>query len=75
MCTLSPHISSIEHLLNTAEVAKILGYKEVSIIRMRQPGKGSAYFKQGRYVKYRPPDVEVWVNANMQNEPVTEFSQ
>ena len=50
----------MEHLLNTVEVAKMLGYKEVGIIRMRQPGKGPAYFKQGRYVKYRPSDVEAW---------------
>lgn len=61
----------MEHLIDTAEVAKILGYKPVGIIRMRQLGKGPAYFKQGRYVKYRLSDVEKWVEANMHNEPLT----
>ena len=61
-------MSTMEHLLNTAEVAKILGYKEVGMIRMRQLGTGPAYFKQGRYVKYKPSDVEAWVNANMHNQ-------
>jgi excisionase family DNA binding protein len=51
-------------LLTTAQVAELLGLTEQRVRYWRHEGSGPPYVKLGRAVRYRPADVEDYLNAN-----------
>ena len=54
----------IEPLLNTDEVAKLVGLHSVTLAEWRTQGRGPRWVKLGRKVRYRPRDVEAWLDQN-----------
>jgi len=57
-------VKGIQKLLSTEEVATILGTKPKTLIIWRHKKRYDLPFvKVGRLVKYRPQDVEAFVNA------------
>jgi excisionase family DNA binding protein len=50
-------------LLTTADVAQLLDVNERTLGFWRYAGKGPAYLKVGRRVRYRPADVEAYLEA------------
>jgi excisionase family DNA binding protein len=54
----------MEHLLSIAEVAETLGVPEASLRYWRHLGTGPPSIKIGRHVRYRPADVDKWLEAN-----------
>ena len=53
-------------LLTTADVAQLLDVGERTLEFWRYAGKGPAYLKVGRRVRYRPADVEAYLEARRQ---------
>ena len=53
----------VERLLTLAEVADLLRLSEATLYRQRYFGKlpGSLGFRCGVYVRYRPADIESWI--------------
>ena len=54
----------MERLLSIAEVAAALGVPEASCRYWRYAGTGPTSIKVGRHVRYRPEDVQTWLEAN-----------
>jgi predicted DNA-binding transcriptional regulator AlpA len=50
-------------LLNEHEVAGLLGVSVASIRRWRLLGRGPKYIKIGASVRYKPEDVNAWINS------------
>jgi predicted DNA-binding transcriptional regulator AlpA len=56
----------MEKLLSTEEVAEILGRPARTLRQWRYLGRGPRFVKIGLTVRYRPRDVERWVEAQAQ---------
>lgn len=56
-------ISSDSYLLNEKELAQYLNLTVHALRRFRFEGRGPAYLKMGRLVRYRPEDVQAWLAA------------
>lgn len=54
----------MERLLTLSEVADQLGVPEASLRYWRHAGTGPPSIKVGRHVRYRPADIDVWLEAN-----------
>ena len=54
-------------LLSSPDVAKLLDVSERTLEFWRYAGKGPAYVRVGRRVRYRPADVEAFLEAQRQN--------
>lgn len=50
--------------MSTAETAGKLGVAEPTLRTWRARGKGPRYYQMGRMIRYRPKDVEEWMNRN-----------
>ena len=50
-------------LLSIEDLADYLNVEVTTVYRWNQLGTGPRYIKVGRYVRYRPEDVEVWLDA------------
>lgn len=50
-----------EPLLITVEVSKVTGHSTRTLEKWRQNGKGPAFLKIGRSVRYRMSDIEAWL--------------
>lgn len=55
-----------EGLAKGKEVAEALGISNSQVTKLRFEGRGPAYVKMGRSVRYRWSDVDAWVAANTQ---------
>ena len=53
-------------LLSSADVAELLDVSERTLEFWRYAGKGPAYVKVGKRVRYRPADVEAYLEAQRQ---------
>ena len=53
-----------EKWLTAEELAEMLDLHKVTLAAWRAEGKGPAFIKAGRRVRYRPSDIEEWVEAN-----------
>jgi len=53
-----------ESLLTLGEVATQLKVPEASLRYWRHVGSGPTSIKVGRHVRYRPTDVEAWLQTN-----------
>jgi predicted DNA-binding transcriptional regulator AlpA len=51
-------------LLSPKEVEKIFGFRADTLAQWRCQRKGPSFYKVGRSVKYRLPDIEEWLEAN-----------
>jgi len=56
-------IEKDEMLLNTKQVAAIIGLSPVTLEHLRLKGGGINFIKIGRTVRYRKSDVENWMAA------------
>lgn len=52
----------MEKLLSVDEVAEILGVPKATIYRWRYIGTGPRGIPVGRYVRFRPAEVERWLS-------------
>ena len=55
--------NSISTLLNEHDVARITGLSLASVRRWRLFGQGPLYLKIGSAVRYRPEDVQHWIDS------------
>ena len=52
---------SLRRLLSIDEVAELLGVPAGTLYRWRYVGTGPRGIKVGKHVRYRPADVEAWL--------------
>jgi hypothetical protein len=52
-------------LLDEVAAAALLGLRPKTLCRWRFEGRGPAYCKIGRTVRYRPPDIEAFISSGM----------
>jgi len=53
--------------MSTEEVAEVLGKPARTLRQWRYRGDGPRYIKVGLNVRYRPRDVERWIEAQAQD--------
>jgi predicted DNA-binding transcriptional regulator AlpA len=53
----------VEQLLNEHDVARITGLSVASVRRWRLLRQGPTYIKIGAAVRYRPVDIDTWLEA------------
>lgn len=56
-------------LLSVEDLARFLGKSPQAIYNMRHRGEGPRAVKVGRSLRFRPADVEVWLEANADPRP------
>jgi len=61
--------TSIESLLDSAELAALLNVPERSLAQWAYRGVGPPYVKVGRHRRYRPEDVERWLERQTRGGP------
>jgi predicted DNA-binding transcriptional regulator AlpA len=59
----------IDELLNEHDVARIIGLSVSSVRRRRLLRRSPKYIKLGSAVRYRPKDVESWIEAQVSPAP------
>ncbi len=52
-------------MLTTHEAARYLRLSKRTLERLRLTGTGPRFVRLGRSVRYRPPDLEAYVNARV----------
>lgn len=52
------------HLLTPTELAQYLGVSVGALAQLRYTGRGPAFTKAGRQVRYRMADVQAYLDAN-----------
>ncbi len=57
-----PKLGMPEALLSVDDLARILRVPKATIYRWRSTGDGPRGYSIGRYVRFRWPDVEAWLN-------------
>jgi predicted DNA-binding transcriptional regulator AlpA len=55
--------STLEHLLNEQDVARITGLSLASVRRWRLLNRGPRFIKLGAAVRYRPSDLAAWLDS------------
>jgi predicted DNA-binding transcriptional regulator AlpA len=55
--------NNLETFLNEHDVARITGLSVASVRRWRLLRQGPKYLKIGAAVRYRPEDVNAWLNS------------
>ena len=59
----------MEKLLSTKEVADAIGIAPETVRFWRHAGRGPTVVRVGRYVRYRPEDVESWLDSQSTVSP------
>jgi hypothetical protein len=54
------HGSTPHQSVDEQDAAAYLGYTPGALRKWRREGRGPAYIRSGRSVRYRIPDLEVW---------------
>ena len=54
-----------QELLKTPEAAQVLGKHPQELSDWRHQGRGPAYVKMGRSVRYRPSDIAEFIDSNI----------
>lgn len=62
-------MAGVERLLSMDEVAEMLGVPKRTIDNWRAVGKGPRGIVVGRWVRFRPTDVDAWLEK--QADPIT----
>jgi excisionase family DNA binding protein len=63
-------MSTLEPLLGTADVARLLGVPVKTVLTWRHKGTGPRGFRVGKHVKYRPQDVSTWLESLAEGKEV-----
>jgi predicted DNA-binding transcriptional regulator AlpA len=63
-------VTELESLLSEEQLAEIIGKPARTLRQWRYIGVGPKYLKLGATVRYRPSDVEAWLDSRVQ-EPGT----
>jgi excisionase family DNA binding protein len=58
--------------LNTAQAAHYVGLSRRTLEKFRTTGRGPAYRKHGRYVRYHIADLDTWSVARTQTSAPTD---
>lgn len=53
----------MDKLLSADELAELVGVPPKTLADWRTRGIGPAYVRIGRHVRYRPADVEAWLQS------------
>jgi predicted DNA-binding transcriptional regulator AlpA len=56
--------STSQRLLNERQVADSCSISVLTLRKWRSEGRGPRYVKIGALVRYRPEDVEVWIQSH-----------
>jgi predicted DNA-binding transcriptional regulator AlpA len=54
---------SVPALLDVHDLSRILGIPEPTLYGWRTHGKGPEGIRLGRHLRYRPQDVQAWLDA------------
>jgi excisionase family DNA binding protein len=57
----------LDRLLTVEELADYLGVPFATIYAWRYRGEGPPGFRVGRHIRYRPTDVEAWIEHQLQD--------
>ena len=63
----------IKGLLDTKAAAEIIGISRSKLENMRYAGCGPDYFCQGRSVRYRPEDIDKFIDSKTVRIPKTKL--
>lgn len=55
-------------LLTPAELAEYLSTTTANLAQLRYLGKGPAFIKAGRSIRYRESDVQAWLDENTRTQ-------
>jgi excisionase family DNA binding protein len=58
------NVQAKEGLMSVQELSAYLSVPEASVYAWRYRGTGPTAVKVGRYLRYRPQDVEDWLQKN-----------
>ncbi len=58
-----PHGNEVPCLLTPGDVSQRLGVPTGTLANWRYLGRGPAFLRVGRHVRYRPDDVEAWLDG------------
>lgn len=53
-----------DHLWTSEETAKFLGIPKATLYQFNYKGTGSAFYKVGKYRRFKPSEVMAWVNSH-----------
>jgi excisionase family DNA binding protein len=59
------HDTVNDRLLHAIDVSLKLGVPRATLANWRSAGKGPPFVKVGRHVRYRPEDVDQWVERQV----------
>ncbi len=54
----------MDNLLSVEDAAQVVGLAESTLNKFRVYGTGPRFIKLGRAVRYRPADLDAWIEAN-----------
>lgn len=61
---MSPHTAGGVRLLTVSDLARLAAVPVGTVYRWNSDGTGPAYVRVGRHVRYRPADVEAWLDQH-----------
>ncbi len=64
----TPNTKGPERLLSTEEVADMLGVPVSTVYWWRTRGEGPKGARIGRFVRFRPADVEAWIAQQVERD-------
>lgn len=59
-----------DHLLSPEDVAAYLAIPLKTLYRWRYHGEGPASYRVGRHVRYKPEDVEAWLDTRREHNGI-----
>ncbi len=63
-------METLDRLLTVEELADYLGVPIATLYQWRHRGEGPPGFRVGRYIRYRPTDVEQWIRDRLKADPL-----
>ncbi len=57
------HVCDDERCIDTNELAELINMSPVTLAQWRAAGKGPAFFRFGRHIRYRLSEVRAWIDA------------
>jgi predicted DNA-binding transcriptional regulator AlpA len=61
--------STFQRLLNERQVADSCSISVLTLRKWRSEGRGPRYVKIGALVRYRPEDVDAWIQSHASQSP------
>ncbi len=60
-------METVDRLLTVEDLADYLGVPVATLYQWRYRREGPPGFRVGRYIRYRPTDVEAWIEHQIQD--------